>query len=203
MKNNLLKTIFITFLSIFYLSSCNNFNNTSSSNSSSENKFIEIFNEDELTIEVGQIVIIETIINNLSEPITYFSDLTYIANFTGNWLRGYYEGSTIITAQCGDYQDFITVNVIPNPEPDFIISVAQTELTTNKSYKLRSTYSGSKTEFVQSSDFSLLAESPDPFGNFRIRTYEKEGLVSFFVRAGDEISNSILVHISSDTNSNF
>lgn len=206
MKNNLFKNILILNISIFCLSACNNFNDTSSLNSSIENKFIEILNEDELTIEVGQTVEIETYVSNLSEPITYFSDLTYIANFEfSDWymLCGYYEGSTIVRVECGGYQDFITVNVIPNQEPDFNISIAQTELITNKSYELRSTYSGSEREIIESSDFSLLSQSPDPFGNFRILTYEKEGLASFFVKAGDEISNSILVHINQDTNSSF
>ena len=206
MKNNLFGNIILTFVTIFCLSSCNIYDDsstcdTSSNSSSSKNKFIEILNDDNLTIEVGEKVKIETLVSNLSEPITYSCDLTYIANFTlGDWstVCGYYQGSTVVRVECGGYQDSITINVIPNPEPDFIISMEQIELTTNKSYAVRSSYPEKFVEHVESSDYSMLTQFRDPFGNFRIQTYEREGYVSFFLAVGDEKSNSILVHINSN-----
>lgn len=206
MKNNLFRNITLAFVTIFSLSSCNVYDDsstgdTSSYSSSSETKFIEILNEDNLTIEVGEKVKIETLVSNLSEPITYSCDLTYIANFTlgdSKMVCRYYQGSTVVRVECGGYQDSITINVIPNPEPDFTISMEQTELTINKSYAVRSSYQGDRTKYIESSNYSMLTQFRDPFGNFRIQTYEKEGYVSFFVTAGDGVSNSILVHINSN-----
>lgn len=206
MKNNLFRNITLAFVTIFSLSSCNVYDDssigdTSSYSSTSETKFIEILNEDNLTIEVGEKVKIETLVSNLSEPITYSCDLTYIANFTlgdSRMVCGYYQGSTVVRVECGGYQDSITINVVPNPEPDFTISIEQTELTTNKSYAVRSSYQGDYREYLEVSDHLLLNQFPDPFGNFRIQTFEEEGFVSFFLAAHGEISNSILVHINSN-----
>ena len=74
----------------------------------------------------------------------------------------------------------------------------QTELTINKSYAVRSSYQGDYREYLEVSDHLLLNQFPDPFGNFRIQTFEEEGFVSFFLAAHGEISNSILVHINSN-----
>ena len=188
MKNNLFRNITLAFVTIFSLSSCDVYDDsstgdTSSYSSSSETKFIEILNEDNLTIEVGEKVKIETLVSNLSEPITYSCDLTYIANFTlgdSKMVCGYYQGSTVVRVECGGYQDSITINVVPNPEPDFTVSIEQTELTINKSYAVRSSYQGDYREYLEVSDHLLLNQFPDPFGNFRIQTFEEEGFVSFF-----------------------
>ena len=109
MKNNLFRNITLAFVTIFSLSSCNVYDDsstgdTSSYSSSSETKFIEILNEDNLTIEVGEKVKIETLVSNLSEPITYSCDLTYIANFTlgdSKMVCRYYQGSTVVRVECG------------------------------------------------------------------------------------------------------